>query len=57
MAVLDDVGMFGAVEHGHGAAVALGPDVVVRGVDGNRHQVDEQVTHKHDARALETGGS
>ena len=52
MAVLDDVGVFGPVEDGHGALVALGSHVVVGGVDGHRRQVHKQVTHKHDARAL-----
>lgn len=52
MAVLDDVGVLGPVEHGDRASDALRSDVVVGRVDGHGHDVDEQVTHEHDARAL-----
>lgn len=54
VAVLNDVGVFGAVEHGDRAFVALGSDVVVGRVDGHGHDVDTQVTDEHDARALIT---
>lgn len=52
MAVLDDVRVFGTVEHGDRASDALRSDVVVSRVDGHGHDVDKQVTHKHDARTL-----
>lgn len=52
MAVLDDVRVFGAVEHGDRASDALRSDIVVGWIDGHGHDVDEQVTHKHDARTL-----
>lgn len=55
MAVLDDVSVFGAVEHRDRTFVALGSDVAVGRVDGHSHQVDTQVTDEHDARTLITG--
>lgn len=52
VAVLNDVGVFGPVEHGDWTFVALRPDVVVGRVDGHGHDMDAQVTDKHDARTL-----
>ena len=52
MAVLDNVGMFGAVKHGDWSLVALGSYVGVCGVDGDRHEVDKQMTCKHNASTL-----
>lgn len=54
MAVLDDVSVLGAVEHGDRTSIALCSDVVVGRVDGHGHHVDTQVTDKHDARTLTT---
>lgn len=52
MAVLDDMSVFGAVEHGDRTFVALCSDVVVGRVDGHGHHVDSQVADEHDARTL-----
>ena len=52
VAVLDDVCVFGAVEGGNRSSVCFGPHAVVGGVDGDRHHMDAQVTHEHDARTL-----
>lgn len=54
VAVLDDVSMFGAVEHGDRTSVTLCPDIVVGRVDGHGHHVDTQVTDEHDACTLFT---
>lgn len=52
VAVLDDVGVFGAVELGHRAAVALGSDVTVGRVHRHGHHVDAHVTDEGEASTL-----
>lgn len=55
VAVLDNVGVFGAIEHGDWTPLTLGPDIVVSWVNGHCHHVDAQVTHEHDTRTLSSG--
>ncbi len=52
MTVLDDVCMFGAVKHRHGSLITLSSDIVIRRVDGDGHQVHEEVTDKCNACTL-----
>lgn len=52
MAVLNDVGVFGAVKHWDRTLGALGSYIVVSWVNGHRHHMDEQVADKHDAGTL-----
>lgn len=51
MAILNDMGMFSTVKHWDRTLVAFGPNIVVSWVDGHCHQVDKQMTHKHNSCA------
>jgi len=44
--VLDDVCMFGVVKYRHGSFITLSSDIIICRVDGDGHQVHEEVTDK-----------
>lgn len=50
--VLDDVCMFGVVKHRHGSLITPSSDIIICRVDGDGHQVHEEVTDKCNACTL-----